>query len=195
MRTAIFAGLLGGALLGTVARIWMRFISGDPEFSWAGTLFIIGGFAVFGLTQSVVAEARRATARRSRLAAFRVAGVLGMLPLFVAAGAVMAPTVFGGGLALSRDDWPRPARSVAAVIAIGPVVLVTTDLAGSFGWSMRTAAGAAAMLAIYAIVIVASRATFAPQRDGWRMPQWCKFTVLFVVVGLVAVPLVVGGLN
>ena len=41
-------GAFGGALLGVMARLWMRFISEDPEFTWNGTLFIIGGFATFG---------------------------------------------------------------------------------------------------------------------------------------------------
>ena len=55
-------------------------ISEDPEFSWSGTLFIIGGFAVFGLAQSLVAVARRRLARRRTLYITLLDGRDGMSP-------------------------------------------------------------------------------------------------------------------
>jgi hypothetical protein len=58
------AGLFGGLTLGILARAWMRLISDDPQFTWNGTIFIVGGFTVFGFTQSVVAVGRRRPRRR-----------------------------------------------------------------------------------------------------------------------------------
>ena len=35
-------GFALGAGWGVLARVWMRLITTDPEFSWAGTLMIVG---------------------------------------------------------------------------------------------------------------------------------------------------------
>ena len=80
--------LFGGLVLGVLARAWMQFISEDPEFTWNGTRFIVSGFAVFGLTQSLVAVARGRVARRRTLT---VVQGIATLPLFVAAGAGDVP--------------------------------------------------------------------------------------------------------
>ena len=158
------AGLFGGVALGIVARLWMRFISDAPEFTWSGTLFIVLGFAFFGFTQSIAAVARGRTRRRWTLTVARVLGGVGFLPLFVAAGGVMLPTVVGGGLALSRVDWPRPARGLCLLVAAGPIVFVGSDLVGSFGWSLHAAGGFLGMLGVYATIISATRCTLAARR-------------------------------
>ena len=80
-------GLFGGAALGIAARAWMRLIADDPEFTWDGTIFIVMAFTIFGFTQSIVAAARRRTRRRWTLTVARVIGTVGLLPLFVGAGA------------------------------------------------------------------------------------------------------------
>src|SRR5258706_4680088 len=82
------AGLFGGLALGVIARAWMRLISEDPQFTWNGTIFIIGGFTVFGFTQSLVAVVRRRPRRRWTLTIVRVIGIIGLLPLFIGAGAL-----------------------------------------------------------------------------------------------------------
>lgn len=92
-----------------------------------------------------------------------------MLQLFVAAGAVMLPTVLGAGLAAARRDWHWLSRSIWLVVAAGPVIFVARDLVDAFGWSLHTLAGLAWMLAIYAAITAATRFTFAPQEDGWRL--------------------------
>jgi hypothetical protein len=84
-----------------------------------------------------------------------------MLPLFVAAGALMFPTVVGCGLAVARTGWPTLTRSLCLLVAAGPVVFVGSDLVGSFGWSLHSLAGFVLMLAIYATIIGATRFTFA----------------------------------
>lgn len=155
-------GLAGGALLGVVARVWMRVISTDPGFTWSGTLFIVGGFAVFGLSQSIAAVVRATAVHRWPVAVARGVGVVGMLPLFVAAGAVMAPTVIAGGLCRARTDWPVALRAVTGLIALAPVVLVGWQLVDELGISVRLLVGLIGLVAAYATIVLATRPTMAP---------------------------------
>ncbi len=184
-------GLFGGLLLGIVARAWMRLIAEDPDFTWSGTIFIVSGFAIFGLTQSLAALVRSRATRRWTLTVARVIGTIGLMPLFVGAGALMLPTVVGGGLALARVKWHPVARGICLLVAAGPVVLVGHELVGSFGWSLHTIAGFAAMLAIYSTIVWATRFTFAAQNDGWRLPRWATITA-FVLLGLFVLQLTAG---
>ena len=46
--SAMAIGLLVGAGWGVVARAWMRLISEHPEFTWSGTLYVVGAPAVIG---------------------------------------------------------------------------------------------------------------------------------------------------
>lgn len=167
-------GLAGGCALGIVARAWMRLISEDPEFSWSGTLFIVVGFTIFGLGQSIVAASRKRVRARWKLTGVRVIGVVTMLPLFVAAGMVMFPTVIGGGLAMARTQWRGITRIACLVVAAVPVLLVGSELVDAFGWSLRALAGFVQMLGIYAAIVWATRFTMAAQLDGWRMPRRAK---------------------
>ncbi len=185
------AGLFGGFALGVIARAWMRLIAEDPEFTWSGTIFIVVGFSIFGFTQSIAAVARRRTRRRWTLTVARAIGAIGLLPLFVGAGAIMLPTVVGGGLALTRVEWRRFVRVICVVAAAGPVVFVATELVGSFGYSLRAAAGFLAMLALYGTIVTATRYTIAAQTDGWRLGRKAR-TAFLVVLGLVVVYATVG---
>ena len=185
------AGLFGGLTLGIIARAWMRLISDDPQFTWNGTIFIVGGFTVFGFTQSVVAVARRRPRRRWTLTIVRVFGTIGMLPLFVGAGALMLPTVVAGGLAKARVEWNNIARWICLAVAMVPVLIVGSGLVGSFGWSLHATAGFLAMIALYATIVSATRFTFTAQADGWRMKRWVTIT-LFVVLGLLLLQLIAG---
>lgn len=185
-------GLFGGLTLGIAARAWMRLISEKPEFTWNGTLFIVLGFTIFGVAQASVAVARAKTTRRWKLTTVRVVGFVAMVPLFTAAGALMFPTVVGGGLGWTRDDWRRITRGICLVVAAGPVAFVARDLVRTFGWSMRTAAGVAGVVVIYSAMTWAARFTFAPQADGWRLPRWARPTIV-VAAALVLAALVVAG--
>jgi hypothetical protein len=158
-------GVFGGFVLGAVARAWMRLISDKPEFTWAGTAFIVLGFTVFGGAQSAVAMARRHAMRRRRLIVVRAIGIVCMLQLFLAAGAIMFPTVFGAGLAVARRGWHKAARAACLVIAAGPVLFVGSDLVHKFGWSIQTAIGFVSMLVIYSVIIWATRFALAPQAE------------------------------
>jgi len=187
----LLAGPFAGAVLGVAARGWMRLISDDPEFSWSGTIFIIGGFTLFGIGQSIATATRRRARRRWTMTIARVVGAITMMPLFVAAGSVMLPTVVGGGLAYTRTNWNRVVRCVCLAVALLPVLFVTKDLIGSFGWSLHALAGFAGMIAIYGAIIVAAKSTFAPQLDGWRLPRWIK-VIIVVAVSLPLLMLVAG---
>ena len=134
-------GLFGGLTLGIIARAWMRLISEDPEFSWNGTIFIVGAFTVFGFTQAIVAVARRRARRRWVLTIIRLVGTIGLMPLFVGAGAVMLPTVVAGGLARARVEWNHVVRWICLSIAMIPVMIVGSGFVGSFGWSLHASVG------------------------------------------------------
>jgi hypothetical protein len=62
-----------------------------------------------------------------------------------------------------------------------PVLFVTKDLVGSFGWSLHTLVGFVGLLAVYGTIVVAARSTFAPQLDGWRLPRWAKVIILMMI--------------
>ncbi len=74
----------------------MRLISTSPEFSWEGTLTIIGSAGLAGLCLGVVTGANRAG--RSRW--WRLAG-LPVLLFFVSPGVVFAPAALFGGWSLA----------------------------------------------------------------------------------------------
>ena len=186
-------GLIGGFALGVAARAWMRLISDDPEFTWKGTIFIILGFTIFGFAQAIVAVARSRQPRRRKLTVARVGGGIATLPLFAAAGALMFPTVVGVGLGLFRTNWHRAIRALCFLIALVPLFLVGRQLVGDFGWSLHSAVGYAVMLAIYAIVIGATRFTLTPQSDGWHLSRKASITTLVAVLSGLAALFFAGG--
>jgi hypothetical protein len=97
MPRAAALGALAGAAWGVLARIWMRLISDDPEFSWAGTLTIIGAAALLGLGVGLVDAARRA----GRSLWWTSAVVPGLI-LFLSPGMLLAPSFFIGSLAYAH---------------------------------------------------------------------------------------------
>ncbi len=166
----------------------MRWVSTDPEFTWNGTIFIIGGFAVFGAGQGLAAAARRSGWRRPALTVARaVAGVV-TLPLFMAAGGIMMPTVVFGGLAVSRVEWPRAVRVLVTLIALAPFAMVGGQLIGDFG-APGGAMRVLALVPIYAVIVWAVRPTIAVQADGWRMSP--RFRVALTAVPVVIIALVI----
>ena len=176
-------GVCGGLALGIIARAWMRLIAEEPAFTWSGTIFIVVGFTIFGFTQSIGVIARRRSTRRWVLTTTRAIGTVGLLPLFVGAGAVMLPTIVSGGFAAARPEWRR-ARWICFLVAAVPVLLVGNGLVGSFGWSLHTTAGFVSMLAVYATIIRAARSTFSAPTHGRHLHRRLKIVGL-VVLGLV----------
>jgi len=119
-----------GVLFGLALRAWMRFVSTDPEFSWSGTAFIVGAFAVLGLMAGLCDLGRR-RGWEGKLVAARFAGGVLALGCFQGAGVAMFPTVVPAALGVARSDWLRSVRVVlvlGAAIVAGMVVLSMGDL-------------------------------------------------------------------
>jgi len=118
-------GFLGGMTVGVLARVWMRWISTDPEFSWSGSIFIVMSFTIFFTAQSIVAIFRRRVRSRRATTLVRVLGVLLSLPLFSAAGAVMLPTVAIASIVL----WTGVLNKFGGKGRVARVVLLALSLA------------------------------------------------------------------
>ena len=166
----LMGGLVGGLAWGTIARLWMRFISTNVEFTWSGTLFIVIGFGIAGLAQSGAYLGRRANLARPAMTALRVVAVIALLPLGVAAGASMFPTIILATLALTHQTWPRWLRGIVAAVALLPAVATALSFFDDLSL-MRAVAGVIWFLAIYAGIIWAARFSLGPQLDGWRVPM------------------------
>ena len=158
----------------------MRFISTDPQFTWNGTLFIVIGFGLAGLAQSAAFLGRRAHLRRPQMTALRVATFASLLPLGMAAGGPVFPTIVLAPLALTHTDWSRRTRIRGGErVAMLPVLFVARILSDNLP-VVRTLVGLRWFLVIYAGIVWAAGFTLAPQLDGWRAPQAVR------VVGLAA---------
>ncbi|MDO8391924.1 MAG: hypothetical protein Q7V57_15720 [Actinomycetota bacterium] len=164
-------GMIGGVALGAVARVWMRFISDNHEFTWAGTLGVVIGLALFATLQALVAVAVARNWRTWLRRTTRVAAVIGLLPLFPAAGAMMAPAVVFAGLAWWNPRWHVLVRLLFAGIAAIDVVLVSRTITDDFGWSVRGCLGVAWMLGIYASIVWCAEGTFRVARGRTRSPS------------------------
>jgi len=155
---ALLAGAVAGMLWGVVARGWMRLIAHDPEFTREGTLGIVIIFAVFGLGQAIATVLRRrAAARGGRRAvvAARSVAVLTTVPMGMAAGALMLPSLLLGGIAFAIPARLRRLRLGVALAAFLPTLWVAwVEMADSLPlW--HALAGWALMLAVYAPLVVA----------------------------------------
>ncbi|WP_270888442.1 hypothetical protein [Pedococcus sp. 5OH_020] len=113
---AALAGLGLGAAWGALARIWMRLVSTDPQFSWPGTLLIVLLGAVFGLLVGIAWRARTSTGWRRWLRLLAVPGLV----LFAGQGLPLAPGfLVAGPLVRRRGLLPR---GVAAAALVGPAL-------------------------------------------------------------------------
>jgi hypothetical protein len=119
MVRAAGAGLALGAGWGVLARLWMRMISTSPEFSWSGTLLIIGFSALAGLALGLVHGARA----RNRSRWWRLVVVLALPIVSASQGLVFAPAFWLGGFAFAGRG-PRVVRVVLALVATGPIWLI-----------------------------------------------------------------------
>ena len=191
----LLGGLAGGLVWGIHARVWMRFISTDPEFTWAGTLFIVFGFGVAGLAQSAASLGRRADLRRSRLTTVRVATFASLLPLGAAAGGPVFPTIVLAPLALTHAEWSRRTEPFVKRCAFAMIARTAVQDKGApdalfIAWFPLIEAGATDdrnevkkavswagfvwFVGVYAGIAWAARFTMAPQRDGWVAPGWLR---------------------
>lgn len=163
-RHPLVSGALLGLAWGIAMRLWMRFISTDPEFSWSGTGYILGATMLAGLALGI-GWSRRSNAKGNL---WRFTG-LAMLPLGVAAGGVMIPTVLLGGMALGRKTWPTWLRAILLALAAGFQVFVF-----STGLGVRAGREVPAFL-VYGVLIsieaLAFSIPFLPSRTGDRASE------------------------
>ncbi len=96
------AGFGLGVAWGIAARGWMRLITTEPEFSWAGTGMILAIAGLSGLALGIMYGVRRTG--RSRW--WRVLAVLCLL-LFAGPGMIFIPAFFLGGFLYLRHAWAR----------------------------------------------------------------------------------------
>ncbi len=186
-------GLLLGLVLGVLARLWMRLIADDPEFSWSGTMFIVIAFGLFGTAQGISWAVRRSGWPRRGVTVARIGAVVLTLPIFTGAGSIMLPTVLTAALACWRTDWPRFVRALAGLLALPLAVFVITEIADEFGWGVHGLAGIAGFLGIYGVVIAALEPTVAPLDDGWRLAR--RGRVVLILAGLALATLLAASLR
>lgn len=168
-RLAALAGLLWGALWGAVARIWMRLISAEHEFTLNGTLGILLIFALFGLGQAIAATARRSARSRRRQLIARAFAVVTTLPMGLAAGAQMLPTLLLAAMALGRTHWPRALRAGLALLAALPTLLILRQLLQDLPW-WRAVLGWGLMLLVYAPLVRALAGAWRPYQESAEEP-------------------------
>lgn len=178
------AGLGWGALM----RAWMRFISTDPEFSWGGTLFILGAATVVGAVLGL-ARARR---RRGGGGWWRLS--LTSLVLLGAAGAVMWPTVVAWGAALGRR---RPWWLVTP-LAVGGALLQVDVIRSAVldDWRRGTFAAGIAVagyVVMLAIEAWAFSVAFEKSLPGVGFARWKRAIVAVPMAAVAALSLVIVG--
>lgn len=159
-RLLIPLGFLAGLVLGTIARAWMRWISTDPEFSWGGTLGIVIFFGIFGAAQAAVYLYRRSKHANWRVNVARGFGVFFSLQLFIAAGAIMFPSVVMASLAAWRDTWKKWIRILLAIFSASLIIrIIAGEIVDNFGWSFATVGRILLFLAIYTVIVRALKST------------------------------------
>lgn len=182
----VIAGfLIGGALWGAAARAWMRAVSDDPEFSWSGTLFIVGLFTVAGTAQGIALAVRSRGWPRWAQTPVRVVAGCAALLLGAGAGTVMLPALVAGSLALARRDWPRSVRNVLAAVATLDVVAMIPLLHAELPW-FRTIVGWILMVPLYAVIIWAIALNLRPLDDGWRLGRRARVVAVVAIGALPA---------
>lgn len=158
----ILAAIFGGFALGVIARLWMRWISTDPEFSWGGTLGIIIAFTIFSTTQATIYVLRRRVITRRLTSVIRVVGTFFTLPLFTAAGAVMFPTVILASIAIWRKQMDKKVRISLLIISFVIPIIQIKEIGTDFGWNFVTLGRTLLFILIYSVVILLLKPTLTP---------------------------------
>ncbi len=158
----ILAAVFGGLALGIIARLWMRWISTDPEFSWGGTLGIVISFSIFATTQATIYVLRRRVITRRLTSVIRGVGTFFTLPLFTAAGAVMFPTVILASIAIWRKKIDKKVRIALLIISFVIPIIQIKEIGSDFGWNFITLGRSLLFILIYSVVILLLGPTLTP---------------------------------
>ena len=135
-------GALAGLAWGLLARLFMRLIATTPEFTWAGTLSILGLSTLLGTGLGLVVGARRAG--RSRW--WRLAPVPGLV-LFMSPGMTLVPGAVLVALGMAvRSGVAKVLLLLAAVVTV-VVPAVGLDGEGGGEASPTSSLGLALVLA------------------------------------------------
>jgi hypothetical protein len=146
----VIAALLVGLALGAVARVWMRLIAPEPEFTVAGTLGILVGFGLLFTGAGLSLAAHRNGWRRIPLGVARSIGCILILPAFGGAGGLAFPSVVLGALAVARWDLRIPLRVFFGLAAVAVTVLVAlTQIPDDDLPALRTVVG----IVLYPVVL------------------------------------------
>jgi hypothetical protein len=125
---ALGRGLAGGVALGVAYRGWMRVVSTEPSFSWAGTLGILGVVTVVVLLVAVAATVLQRSRSRTLRGSVRALSGLSFVLLAAGPGMITVPVWVPAGLALGHPRWPRAVRwPLLGLGALGVVLLAVVS--------------------------------------------------------------------
>jgi hypothetical protein len=165
-RVIVIAGyFLTGLALGVIARFWMRWISTDPEFSWSGTIFIIGAFTIFFTAQSLVSIFSNSATSQIKSRLIRVGGLILTLPLFMGAGATMFPSVALASFGLWSGLLHKRGQLLLLSASLIIPLIISKDIIIDFGWSFATLGRILLFFLIYTVIVLATRPTISPNRN------------------------------
>jgi len=152
-------GFALGLAWGATARIWMRLISTNPEFSWLGTTMILVLAGVAGLGLGLIHAAKAQGRSRWWLLAFVV-----VLPLFAGLGMVFLPALLLGGLAFGQRavTW----RVLGGIGVASSVALVSWLAGQDGGTALAPVTGYGGFLLLS--VAVASGGSVLYQSPAWN---------------------------
>ncbi len=110
-RSAVVGAVIGVAVA-ALARVWMRLIASEPEFTWGGTIAIAAMFTLLGLLSGLVGAALAS----GRSGWWRIAALPGL-------GAFLAQGIVGLWIADRADLPPGPAIAVIGGLTFGLVAV------------------------------------------------------------------------
>jgi len=151
-----------GAAWGVAARIWMRLVSSDPEFTWSGSLFIVGAATIPGVAMGIVLT------ERGRWA---ILGRISVVPLCLGPGLVMVPTLVLGAMGIARRHrQPRIAILLAVLAVVAAVGIVGSVLAEELT-PARVVVGVASFLVVMAWLAAMLAVSMSPGRSPSNQPS------------------------
>lgn len=179
----LLGAIFSGIALGITARLWMRWISTEPEFSWSGSIFIVMAFTIFTTTQAFVYVLRRRVKSKRLTTVVRIGGAIFSLSIFFGAGALMFPTVFLASIGLWQKGLDRRIRFFLLAVSLLFPTRQIMDFGADFGWNLATLGKSLLFILIYSIVTLLLKPIVTPYLDlEMEMVSWnFKSTLYFLL--------------